>query len=161
MGNSDSKSVEYSKFQIDMELTKTVQYIRLNRNRRVEQLQSKESPLLEYPLEVKMTFDQTYHFGCVNARYLLYAATCNLLLQHISILSEHSLALSMFSQAKAKVITAGISKDFYSTKSQDLGSIDDLVPSINTLIFGLKALNIQQIESLEDMLENILGPKYV
>ena len=80
MGNNESKPVGYSKFQIDMELTKTVQYIRLNRNRKVEQLQAKESPLHEYPLEVKMTFEQSYHFGCLNARHLIYASTCNLLL---------------------------------------------------------------------------------
>ena len=161
MGNNESKPVGYSKFQIDMELTKTVQYIRLNRNRRVEQLQAKESPLLEYPLDIKMTFDQTYHFGCLNARYLLYASTCNLMLQHINILAEHSLALSMFSQGETKKISTGTAQDFYNTKTQSLGSIDDLVPSINTLIFGLKALNIQQVETLEEMLENILGPKYV
>lgn len=44
MGNTKAKPCNYTKTQIDMELTKAVHYIRLNRNRRVEQLQKKELP---------------------------------------------------------------------------------------------------------------------
>jgi hypothetical protein len=146
-----------------MELSKAVHYIRMNRNRRVEQLQKKESPFRAYPLQFPdMKFDQTYHMGCLNARLFVYAASCNALLRHIQILSEHSLALAMFSQGKGQPIKTGHGEGFYNHQGvQKLGSIDDLVPSINTLIYCLSALNISSLVTLEAMLEDILGKKYL
>lgn len=164
MGNTKAKPCNYTKHQIEMEITKAVHYIRLNRNRRVEQLKKKESPFTSYPLDFPdQTFDSSYHMGCINARLFIYAACCNALLRHLNILMEYSLALSMYSQGQGQPIKTGLKSNFYSGNSGKLniGSIDDLVPSVNTLIYCIKALNISSLVSLEMMLENILGPHYV
>lgn len=68
----------------------------------------------------------------------------------------------MFSQGNGHPIKTGKASNFYNQNGVlKIGSIDDLVPSINTLIYCLGALNISSLVSLEMMFENILGPKYL
>jgi hypothetical protein len=142
MGNSIKTNGHiYNKIQIELALSKAIHFVRLTRDRRIEALKKKESEILSKLEYGSMSMAQTYQLACVACRHLTFVKAANMILRHLDLLREHTIALEM-------------------AQSQP-GNAGDLVPPLNTMIWGTYKLNIVQMEELVFMVEKVLGKKWV
>lgn len=142
MGNATTTTgVHYNKTQIDIALSKATQYLKLARNRKVELLQKKESELLSKLEVTQMSMAHTYEKACINAKILIYIKAANVILRHLDVLSNHSFALERGQSSP--------------------GQAADLVPSMNTFIWGTYKLNVGQLEEVVMMIGKVMGPGWI
>ena len=83
----------------------------------------------------------TYEKACINAKVLIYIKAANVILRHIDILKNHSLALEM--------------------GQRNPSGAADLVPSLNTYIWGTYKLNVDQLEEFVKMIAKVLGNGWI
>lgn len=142
MGNTTKTTGHhFNKTQIDIALSKAYQFLRLTRNRKVEQLQKKESEILAQIENSKFSMAHTYEKACINAKLLIHIKAANVVLRHIDILKTHSFALEMAQKTPTQAA--------------------DLVPSLNTYIWGTYKLNVSQMQEVVFMVNKVLGPCWI
>jgi len=141
MGNYKSKGFTYPSSKLQFTLQKSMLYLKLERNRKVERLQREESKMLNELQYGQYPLNKSRAIASVNVKLINYATAANITIQHLKILMEHSILLELGQEHPERA--------------------NDLVPSINTVIWATYKLNLNVLEEVVAMVQRVLGTLYV
>jgi len=143
MGNSNDKPLikPVTKIQLDIVLSKVYNYIKLERDRKVEMLMKQEKALIEFCTNRNIEVTELRTKAITNINLLKWIQGSNIVLHYVKTLMNYTMALER--------------------GQHNPSEMTELVPAVNTLIWSTQKLNLSAIVEFNIMIQQHFGPGYV